>query len=91
MAAQRHAERAQHILAEAARAALAAFLPAAQPERDERGIERAFGQQAAEQVRDLQRDEECVGQRAGAEHRRDHDVAHEAEQRATATSRRRRS
>jgi hypothetical protein len=61
------------------RGALAAVLPAAQPQRHERRIERALRQQPAEQVRDLQGDEECVGQRAGAENGRDRHVAQERE------------
>ena len=47
--------------------------------RDEGGVERALAEQAAEQVGQLQGDEEGVGDRAGAEHRRDQHVAREAE------------
>ena len=43
--------------------------------RDEGGIEGAFGEDRAEMIGQPQRDEERVGDRAGAEDRRQHDVA----------------
>ncbi len=45
---------------------------------NERRVERALGEDGAEMVRQPQRDEEGIGDRAGAEDRRQHDVAHEA-------------
>ena len=46
--------------------------------RNERGVERAFGEDRAEMVRQPQRDEKRIGHRPGAQHRRQHDVAQEA-------------
>ncbi len=46
--------------------------------RDERRVECALGEDGAEMVRQAQRDEERIGHRAGAEDRRQHDVAHES-------------
>ena len=51
--------------------------------RDEGGIEGAFPEQPAEQIGQLQRHEKCIGNRARAEHRRDHHVAHEAQDAAS--------
>ena len=62
---------------------LAAGLPScaivAGEERHEGGAERAFGEEAAEQVGQAQRDEERVGHRPGAEERRGQHVADEAQ------------
>jgi hypothetical protein len=49
----------------------------ARQHRHERLRERAFAEQAAQQVRDAERDVEGVERRPGAEHRRDDDVAHQ--------------
>ena len=46
--------------------------------RHEGGVEGAFGEDRAEMIGQPQRDEEGIGDRPGAEHRRQHDVAHEA-------------
>ena len=46
--------------------------------RNEGGIERAFGKDGAEMVRQPKGDEERVGDRPGAEDRREHDVAQKA-------------
>src|SRR6266508_3953888 len=51
-----------------------------EPQGHEGGVERALGQHAAEEVGELQDREEGVGEDAGAEHRRDADVAEETEQ-----------
>ena len=52
----------------------------AQPgeQRHERGAEGALGEQAAQEVGELQADEERIGHRAGAQRRGDQQVAHEA-------------
>ena len=78
--AERHRHGAEHVLAKSPRAARAALRLDAQPHRHEGGVERAFGQEPPEQVGDLQRREEGVGQHAGAEHRRNADVAEKADQ-----------
>src|SRR5665647_1914423 len=46
--------------------------------RHEGGVERAFGENGAEMIRQPQRDEKRVGHRTGAEHRRQYDVTDEA-------------
>ena len=46
--------------------------------RNEGGVERTFGEDRAEMIGQPQRDEEGVGDRAGAEDRRQHDVARES-------------
>ena len=56
----------------------AALLADARIGRHEGGVERALGEDRAEMIGQPQRDEEGVGDRAGAEHRRQHDVAREA-------------
>ena len=71
---------AERLLAEPPGARPAGFLAQPHPHRDERGVERALGQQPAEQVGDLQGGEEGVRQHAGAEHGRDAGVADEPEQ-----------
>ncbi len=48
-------------------------------ERNEGGVERTLGEQAAEQIGEAEGREIGVGRRAGAEHRRDERVADEAE------------
>ena len=45
---------------------------------DERGVERAFGEDRAEMVGQAKGDEKGVGDRAGAQDRRQHDVAEKA-------------
>jgi hypothetical protein len=51
-----------------------------QPHRHESGIERAFGQQSAEEVGGLEYRKKRVGERARAEHRGNRHVARESEQ-----------
>ena len=46
--------------------------------RHESGVEGAFGEDRAEMIGQPQRDEEGVRDRPGAQHRGEHDVAHEA-------------
>ena len=48
-------------------------------QRNEGGVEGAFGEQAAEQIGDAEGDEEGVGDRPGAQHRGDQHVADETE------------
>ena len=48
--------------------------------RNEGGIERAFGEDGAEMVRQPEGDEERIGRRPGAKDGGEHDVAHEAGQ-----------
>lgn len=46
--------------------------------RHEGGIERALGKNGAEMIRQPERDKERIGDRAGAENGRQHDIAHKA-------------
>jgi hypothetical protein len=63
---------------EGTRGGFPAAIARAQIERDQRGVERAFGQQSARQIEHLKGDKEGVRPYAGAEQRRDQHVAHEA-------------
>ena len=56
----------------------AALVADARIGRHEGGIEGAFGKDGAKMIGQPERDEERVGDRAGAEDRRQHDVAHKA-------------
>ena len=56
----------------------AALLADAGIGRHERRVERAFGEDRAEMIGQPQRHEEGVGDRSGAEHGRQHDVARKA-------------
>ena len=56
----------------------AALLADARIGRHEGGVERALGEDRAEMIGQPQRHEEGVGDRAGAEDRRQHDVARKA-------------
>ena len=78
-------ERHQHqqqggmgLAGEGDRLGAAMVLQLAREQRHEGRREGAFGEQAAEEVRQLESDEEGVGHRARAQHRRQHDVADEA-------------
>ena len=62
----------------------AALLADARIGRHEGGVEGALGEDRAEMIGQPQRDEEGVGDRPGAEDRRQHDVARKAGERATA-------
>jgi hypothetical protein len=65
-------------IGEQARGVGAALVADARIGGNERRVERPFREDGAEMVRQPQRDEERIGDRAGAENRRQHDVAHEA-------------
>ena len=78
--AQRGRHGAEHLFAEAAHRDGAVLVANAHRHRHEGGIERAFGEQAPEQVRNLQRREISVRQRARAQHGSDAGIAQEAEQ-----------
>ena len=60
----------------------AMVLQLAREQRHEGRREGAFGEQAAEEVRQLESDEEGIGHRARAQHRRQHDVADETHEAA---------
>ena len=64
---------------EAPRLVLALALERAREQRHEGGVEGALGEQPAEEIGELEADEEAVGHRRGAEHARDHEVADEAQ------------
>ena len=55
-----------------------ALLADARIGRDEGGVERALGEDRAEMVGQPQGDEKGVGDRPGAKHRRQHDVAEQS-------------
>ena len=82
---QQHRERQQHdqkggvrLAGEGQSFVAALALQLAREQRHESRREGAFGEQAAKEVGQLERDEERVGHPARTEHRRQHDVAHEA-------------
>jgi hypothetical protein len=71
---------AEHLLAESPRGDRTVLVANAHRHRHIGGIERAFGEQPAEQIGDLQRREIGIGQGAGAEQRRNARIAQETEQ-----------
>ena len=72
-------ETGQRLLCKHARGVAAFALQAPGEQRDERGVERALAEQAAEEVGKSERHKERVGHRAGAEGGRDQDVAGKAQ------------
>lgn len=77
---QRHADRAEHASCEGGGGRLAAALADAQPGRDQGRIQRALAEQAPHNVDELERGQERVRHRPGAEQRRDQGIAGKAQQ-----------
>jgi hypothetical protein len=68
----------QYFLGKTARCIAAAFRHVPGKQRHKGGIERAFGEEPAKEVRQLEGDKKCVGYRAGTQRGRDQDIAREA-------------
>ena len=77
-AKERSAEVASHHADELAQSGLVAVFAVAGEDRHEGLRERAFGEQAPEEVGNAKGEEERVGDSRRAEHMREHDVAHQA-------------
>ena len=73
-----NSRRGMGLAREGQRLGAAMVLQLAREQGHEGRREGALGEQAAEEVRQLEGDEEGVGHRARAQHRRQHDVADEA-------------
>ena len=77
---QRPQQNAQRLLGEGAGRTGALLLQEGGEQRHKAGVEGAFGEQATEEVRQLEGDEERIGHRPGPERKGDQYVASEAEQ-----------
>ena len=77
---QCRADGAEHAAGECRGSNGAIGLAHAQPGRHQGGVQRALGQQPPDDIDQLKRHQERIGHRAGAEQRRDHGIAREAEQ-----------
>ena len=76
---QRTKQYGERLLGEGLGGAVALGLEAAREQRHEGGRQGALGGQPAEQVGEAEGDDEGLGDRPGAEHRGDQDVAHETQ------------
>ena len=70
----------QDFLGKTARRIPPAFRHLPREQGHKSGIERAFGKQTAEEIRQLEGDEKCVGYRAGTQRGRNQNITREAQQ-----------